>query len=258
MAKASARWYLKEGKALHNTAKNAILDVANGTSPFVSLKILSVINTDWTRKIHDHLWTVCPECQRNPITKRTCKKCSGKGYVQIENPEYMEPSLLYLNDMIDSTKQPMPTWLKNMSILERQIYKYGCNFFLALYHSDDMYYERLGWLITIFAKDAADWITLQDDTKLKVLETYRMRYFEQECRKDRIEPLSKIWAFALKYASEHKWVLRMLDQFAQYMINHPWTFENEVSRHGLQAFHPENWYPRGRGRIWDLVHGGLG
>jgi hypothetical protein len=103
-----------------------------------------------------------------------------------------------------------------------------------------------------------DWSVLSKEDKLDILHIIRNEYFVNEKRLDRISHLMKIWDFGLKYVDEHEWAMGMLDLYAQYMNEHKWTFRDEVSRHGLKAFHPQNWYPVGRGRVWDLIHGGIG
>lgn len=263
MGKASSHWYTPEGKVFHQTAKQSIMQVVNGNSPLETLKVLSCINLDWFKKTQTHLKIVCPTCNNALLKRRTCKSCGGRGWVEIENPEHIEPSLEYLVQMNERLWSPMAPCLKGAPIMERMVIKRVQYFMLALYHSDDMYYERIGWLIGRFAYMAAEWWPNGHAcaTRAQIMsDLYKLReeYFVHEHRTDRIGYLEKIFAYVLKYIDDNEWAFELMCWYGEYLQKYPWTFYDEVSRHDLQAFHPENWYPVGRGRVWDLVHGGRG
>lgn len=258
MGKASSHYYTKSGAAMHQTAKQAIMQVVTGGADFSILKVLSCINLDWFQKTQTHFKIECPACKGSLIHKRKCKTCNGRGWVEIENPEHMEPSLLYLVQMNERMWSPMAPCVRMASIPERMILKRIQYFMLALYHSDDMYYERIGWLIGRFAYITREWPGKTRAQMMSELYALRDEYFTHETRLDRIHHLRKIFDYALKFVDEHEWAFECVCWYGEYLQEYPWTFYDEVSRHQLMAFHPENWYPRGRGQIWDLVHGGRG
>jgi hypothetical protein len=110
-----------------------------------------------------------------------------------------------------------------------------------------------------FIQRGQEWTHATKERHLEMIREERALYFTHEGRADRIEQINAAWDFFEKMYNENEGIENSIDFVINRLYVHREEFDyNEVSRLGMQSFHPENWYPRGRGQLWDMAHGGKG
>jgi hypothetical protein len=220
-------WYIPgDGYNFHLKCKPLLMSVLHGKSTFNDLAKL-VINRQWLNVGGETL----------TLTK----------------------SMIMIGAAKDDLIRNIPRLLRGKSWLNRLAIQRLADFIYVLHKSDDMYYERFGYLIWRVIERALDWIATDKAGRSSIIKQERVLYFTHEHREDRLEQINAGWDF-LEEMYEHDEAIEVL---VNYLVEWIWEHRemydrDEVSHLKLKQFYPENWYPTGRGQLWNAMHGGKG
>jgi len=226
MAKSSSYWYQEgTGKDLHAVDKPLLMCLIGGHVTFNDLKRL-VIRKEWLDLTHE----------RNPLPSELLVLRMRQQYA------------------VDAAKLLRGCgWLNKLAVAKL------ADFLVVLFKSDDMYHERMGYLLWRCTMMAPRWLAAGFEERCVLLQEERVNYFVHEKRQDRIDHLMLGWNYLEREYANNDWITRSVDWLVEFLHTYPTKINyDEVSRLGMMSFHPEWWYPVGRGQLWDMVHGGLG
>lgn len=225
LAKVNSWWWQKgPSQDFHAKDKPMLMHVLNGTATFDTLKEL-VIRKEWLTTVGE------------PMTK----------------------SMTLMGVIRDEYIREMPKLLKGARWWNQLAIKKLADFVFLLHRSDDMYYERLGYLMWMAIEIAPRWLAADHNQRVLLLHEMREQYFSVEGRQDRLTQLNQGWDWLETHYKDDPGMTRSVDFVIERLYIHRDMYDrDEVSRLGMKAFYPENWYPRTRGALWDQVHGGNG
>lgn len=173
--------------------------------------------------------------------------------------EQLTQSMVLVTNMRDEYVRNMPKILKGCGWMNQMAVRKAADFLTILYKSDDMYYERMGYLIGRFILLAPAWREADLEGRKYLLHLERLNYFVHEKRLDRISHLNLGWDYLEKNYVEDKGIQRSVDWIIEYLYTYRDQYNpDEVSKLGIKGFYPQNWYPVGRGGLWDAIHAGRG
>jgi hypothetical protein len=173
--------------------------------------------------------------------------------------ETLLPSEVLATNMHNEYVRRLPIIMKGCGWINKMAASKGAGLLLALYKSDSMYSERMGYLMHRFIELYPLWCGETHEVHCNLLHAERLNYFVHEKRQDRLIQLNRGWDYLEKMYREDAGITRSLDWLVEYLYEHRSEFNyDEVSRLGHISFHPENWYPVGRGQLWDMVNAGNG
>jgi hypothetical protein len=159
----------------------------------------------------------------------------------------------------DEYVREMPRLLRTTKWLNRLAIHKLANFLVILHRNDDMYYERFGYLMHRFIERSDEWKQSDKAGRLQIIDEEKTLYFTHEKRLDRIVQIRNVWNYIHRMYESDEGIMRSVDFIVERLGVHRSEYNyDEVSRLGIIAFHPENWYPVGRGQLWDLAHAGQG
>ena len=216
--------WTKEGMQFHALTKPRIMEYVYGLVKFTELSKLTVMKA----------WRVCGVDDMQP----------NVGVLVKARDEFLK------SDVYKS---------KEISIPVKLIARTLSDFVVALLHGDEMYYERGVWCINRFLERSDRWMSGGVVERLAIIREIEVMYFENEKREDRLPYMKSIW---LRFVSDYetKNDLRIiLDWWGDWLCQHRELWNpKELSRLGLEVDNAGNWYPIGRGKVWNMIHGGKG
>jgi len=220
----SAWTWTKEGAHFHGTQKTIFQQVCNGTTEFAALKDMC---------IGKKLYTKGPDGMVG----------STKWFIKAKEALFVENKALIHKEL----------WIH-----ERVALRNAANFGLALDHADDMYYERFYWIQQTLFVIAPEFMQADREGRIKMIEDLRDLFFTYEKRTNRVPQQRVIWDYVIKQIKEKPLFYELLVWWVDYSIKHQkeWPAK-EVSRLGMPVGDPRMWFPRGRGSLWDKIHGGV-
>lgn len=180
-------------------------------------------------------------------------------WLRVDQGEFITDSMRLSMILYDEYVRAMPRLLKGCGWLNRLAVQRVSGFLVVLHRNDDMYYERFGYLMWRFIERAQEWKQNDKAGRVKILKEERNLYETHEKRLDRKEWLMAFWDYAIYLYETDVGIQQSADFLIERLYEHRDMYKHdEVSRLGLKAFYPENWYPVGRGALWDMAHGGKG
>lgn len=226
MARVPSLWYDDgHGKDFHAKDKPLFLGVVIGLTDFNTFKNL-IIRPEWLR---------------------------------FDQNDKLTPSMVLAMKIRDEYIREMAKLLKGEKWINRMAVHKLANFLVVLHINDDMYYERFGYLMYRFIQRSMEWADTDKDGRIKIIQEERALYFTHEGRQDRLQQITAAWDFFERLYRENEGIEQSVNFVIGRLNVHRAEFNyDEVSRLGMTAFHPECWYPRGRGQLWDMAHGGKG
>ena len=225
MPKVNSWWWQKgPSRDFHAKDKPMLMGVFNGSLPFNTLKNF-ILHPGWLTTANE------------PMTK----------------------SMTLMGVIKDEYIREMPKLLRGTKTLNQLAIKKTADFVFLLHRSDDMYYERFGYLMWMAIEVAPRWLAADVEQRKIILHEMREHYFTVEGRQDRIPHLNQAWDWLENHYASDAGIQRSVDFIIERLHVHRDMYDrDEISRLGMKAFYPENWYPRTRGALWDQVHGGRG
>lgn len=215
----------KEGTEFHAKDKPILLSVVTGLLDFNILKTM-VIRPEWLR---------------------------------IDAGDAVTDSMKLAMTLRDEYIREMPKLLRKTRWINRLAIQRLADFTTVLYRNDDMYYERLGYLMWRFIERGPEYAGADHAGRVKILHEERALYLTHEKRLDRIKWITNAWDYFVDLYATDEGISASVDFVIERLNVHKDQYNrDEVSRLGMKGFYPENWYPNGRGYLWDMAHGGIG
>ena len=173
--------------------------------------------------------------------------------------EVLTKSMVLIGDVRAEFTREMPKLLKGAGWINRLAIQRLVDFLYVLHKTDDMYYERFGYLIGRIIEIYPEWEKADKVGRQALLQAEDDLYFTHEKREDRIPHIHAAWDYLKsKYESDEAIERCVNFAFKTFYDKREQYDPDELSRIGLTAFHPECWYPVGRGQMWCMIHGGQG
>lgn len=180
-------------------------------------------------------------------------------WLRVDQGEVISDSMKLSMVIRDEFIREMPKLLKRTKWINRLAIQRLADFLVVLHRNDDMYFERFGYLMGRFIERYPEWKATDKAGRYKILEEERALYLGYEKRMDRIKWITGAWDYLLKMYSTDEGISNSIDFVVERFYVHKDMYsKDEISRLGIKAFYPENWYPNGRGALWEMVHGGKG
>jgi len=136
-----------------------------------------------------------------------------------------------------------PIWLKKFKLVP---------LIESLYRQDSAYAERIGGVVQWIIYNEKYWQMCDTkQKKVKFVEDCRDWWLEEDHRGRTRNWINKMWTRVLKWYAKKKFWYDSINFMIDYTIEH----KGEWQPHPM--YDPKVWFPRGRGKINDKVHGGL-
>ena len=134
---------------------------------------------------------------------------------------------------------------KKLTIKERIALAQAGKFLLSLYKQDSAYYERIGGHITLFISNEDNW----KKDKLTSLISYYNWWNQNDIRGYSKKWINNAWVTLIELYQTKDFVRLSVDWLMEYLFTHKKDWVTD------QEFHPDRWYPKGKGQITYLVSG---
>jgi len=140
---------------------------------------------------------------------------------------------------------------KNMPLLEKVWLPLTAKKIVSLYRQDSAYAERIGGVIVWIQYNEALWKKCKTKKeKIEFLESARDWWNENDTRDRTRGWILHAWNKIIGwYGKKEFW-----ERSVNFLVN--WTIEHKNDWQPNQMYDPKVWFPRGRGHINNLVHGG--
>ena len=195
---------------------------------------------------------------RNKESINVLRKLIIKKHWVSTDGEALTPSMRLVGKVRDEFIREIPKLLRGVGWINKMAIQKLADMLYILHKTDDMYYERFGFLIWRLIEIQPRWIATDKAGRIAILHEEMDLYFTYEHREDRIPHLKSGWDYLIWKYTEDEGIERCVNWLVQTFWEHRAEYDREeVSLNvKLKAFYPENWFPVGRGQMWDMIHGG--
>jgi hypothetical protein len=150
-----------------------------------------------------------------------------------------------MNKEFEKFRKSHKHYEKKLSMKERIALNQCGKFMLSLYKQDSAYYERIGGHVCIFIANEELW----KKDHVKALNFYYDWWLQNDIRGYSKKWINSAWVTLIELYQEKEFVRMSVDWIMEYLHAHKdeWKMDPE--------FHPDRWYPKGKGQITYLVSG---
>ena len=195
---------------------------------------------------------------RNKESINVLRKLVIKKHWVDTKDERLTKSMVLVGKVRDEFIREIPKLLRGVGWINKMAIQKLADMLYVLHKTDDMYYERFGFLIWRLIEIQPRWIATDKVGRIGILKEEMDLYFTYEHREDRVPHLKSGWEYLIWKYTEDEGIERCVNWLVQTFWEHREEYDREeVSLNvKLKAFYPENWFPVGRGQMWDMIHGG--
>lgn len=137
-------------------------------------------------------------------------------------------------------------------ILLRPVFERGGKWVLALYRQDSAYCERIGGIIQYVNYNEKAWKKCKNKKqRVAFLKDVRDWWNENDTRDRTRGWIMKMFNKLIKWYEKDEFWERLINFIINWCVAH----QNEFEPH--QMYDPKMWFPRGRGGINVMIHGGV-
>jgi hypothetical protein len=160
-----------------------------------------------------------------------------------DKPNYQ--FLLKMNSEYEKFRKAHKHYEKKLSMKERIALNQCGKMLLALYKQDSAYYERIGGHVCVFLSNEEQW----RKDKLTTLISFYNWWNTNDIRGYSKKWINNAWVTLIELYQEKEFIRMSVDWLMEYLYAHreEWVMDPE--------FHPDKWYPKGKGQITYLVSG---
>ena len=153
--------------------------------------------------------------------------------------------LMKMNSEYEKFRKTHKHYEKKLSMKERIALNQAGKFLLALYKQDSAYYERIGGHICTFIANEELW----KKDHVQALHFYYDWWSKNDIRGYSKKWINSAWVTLIELYQEKEFIRMSVDWIMEYLHAHKdeWKMDPE--------FHPDRWYPKGKGQITYLVSG---
>lgn len=155
---------------------------------------------------------------------------------------------------------PNMDWIRRMDEAWRKEFEgeipiwlsFGEKKVIALFRQDSAYSERIGGIINWIIFNEKYWRSCQTKKdRVKFIEDIRDWWNEADRRERSREWILTMWNRLIKWYQKKPFWEKTINFLIEYTLEHKDEWQPN------QIYDPKTWFPRGRGQMNDLVHGGI-
>ena len=169
---------------------------------------------------------------------------------KIEKGDPDKVNVQFLSTMIEEFEKYRKTikhYEKKLSMKERLALNQSARFLFALYKQDSAYFERIGGHITLFITNYDAW--KNHPNKVEVLRGYYNWWSTNDIRGYSKKWINTAWVTFIELYETKEFVRLSTNWIMDYLHKHSKEWKVDSN------FHPDTWYPKGKGQITYLVSG---
>jgi len=169
-----------------------------------------------------------------------------------DKPEEEAPNTAMIRDCIDAIMAAIESGKIKVPKTQRIFVKKIMDVASALYLQDSAYLERMGGVWTLLLANSDKWYGKPRGDRQHAIEQARTWWNANDTRERTRVMIDNIWACFLLYYTKKPWFADVVDFGMDYFA------ERKADWKVLGIFNPEEWYPKKRGAIQNMVMGGMG
>jgi len=212
------------------------------------------INNKW---IDETAWTFHIDDKnliRDAIADDSCKKLKILSGLVVK-PEWMKcdgevepPNVQFMRDL----RAAYLEWVKTQEVpaFESAFLEKAIDFIVTLFKQDSAYFERIGGIVTFFIYNRFRWVDKSKEERLQLLKEAKMWWSMEDERERTKTWINNIWNCVIRGYENREFWTKSIDFTIDYFIenNGKWVI--------VEMYDPKKWFPRGRGQVNNLIHGG--